>query len=170
MKRILFFLYGFFILITACHQTKFNNPVPTKDIKTEPSKVSQNIMETQGFKLLEQKCFVCHLPVPHPSQRDKMTAPPLFRVQAHYKARFPEKEAFQAAIKDWLKKPEEKKVRMPGARNKFGIMPYIPLTEEESNLISEILYEFDFATHYELPSQTHRHFTGKGHLHGKRNH
>ena len=139
MKNTFFFVL-LLILFSNCENRK---PKNTNEPVTK-NKLTQNLKQRKGFELMQQKCFICHFPVPDPAKTDQMIAPPMVRVQEHYKPAYPEKEAFVDAIKAWVAKPSEDKVMMPGAVRKFKIMPYMAYQEEDIQLIAETLYDFDF--------------------------
>lgn len=108
------------------------------DLKEETKEISK------GFKLMEEKCFVCHFAKPDPSRRSEMIAPPMLRVQEHYKPNYKTKEEFVAAIKTWVNNPQEENTLMPGAIRKFKVMPKLVFEEEDLNLIAEALFEAEF--------------------------
>ena len=142
MKKIFFISLLLLVATTSCKDKK------TTEKKVSETAIAQNIKQSEGYKLMEQKCFICHFPVPDGSRRDEMVAPPMLRVQEHYKPTYPNKVDFVNAIKEWLKDPTEEKIKMPGAARKFGIMPYLPYPEEEVQLIAETLFEIDFGTDF----------------------
>lgn len=63
-------------------------------------------------------------------------------VKSHY-ADLNEKE-FVAAIASWVKKPDAKKSRMPGAVNRFGMMPPLPYPDKELEAIAGYLFQTKF--------------------------
>jgi hypothetical protein len=73
-----------------------------------------------------------------------MIAPPMLRIQEHYKPNYPNKAEFVTAIKTWVNNPSEDKVMMPGAVRKFNLMPKITITDADLQLIAETLYTIDF--------------------------
>ena len=149
MKNTFFFVL-LLILFSNCENRK---PKNTNEPVTK-NKLTQDLKQRKGFELMQQKCFICHFPVPDPAKTDQMIAPPMVRVQEHYKPAYPEKEAFVAAIKAWVAKPSEEKLMMPGAVRKFKIMPYMAYPEEEIQLIAETLYDFDFSK--DFPKNKHK--------------
>jgi len=128
------------VATTSCENKKKPQQVIKKVI--EVSDIN-NIQESEGYKLMEQKCFVCHFPVPNPEKKEEMIAPPMLRIQEHYKPAYPNKEDFINAIKSWVKEPTEEKIQMPGAARKFEIMPYLSYSDTDITLIAEALYEID---------------------------
>ena len=145
MKKIIIISMLLLVFTTSCDNKK--KPA-TKIKQTEEVAAKNSIQESQGYKLMEQKCFICHFPVPDKSRKDEMIAPPMLRVQEHYKPAYPKKEDFIAAIKSWVKEPTEDKIQMPGASRKFKVMPYLPYTDKDISLIAETLFDIDFGTDF----------------------
>lgn len=152
MKKVIFISIFLLVAATSCKDTK-----KTTKKKVSETAITQNIQQSEGYKLMEQKCFICHFPVPDGSRRDEMIAPPMLRVQEHYKPAYPNKPDFVTAITAWVKNPTEEKIQMPGAARKFKVMPYLPYTDEEIKQIAETLFEIDFSAD----------FKDKGHGQGK---
>ena len=140
MKKIFYILIAsIFFFSTSC--TKEKKTVVKKEIAVN---TDQLIYQSKGYKLMEQKCFICHFPKSDPSKRDQMIAPPMLRVQEHYKPSYSKKEDFVNAIRTWVANPTEDKVQMPGAVRKFNIMPKLAYADEDVKLIAETLYDIDF--------------------------
>jgi len=108
-------------------------------VKKEAKQVSN-----KGYELMKTNCFVCHMEKPDPSKRGQMIAPPMLRVQEHYKPSYPKKDEFVKAIKTWVNNPSEDKVMMPGAVRKFNLMPKLAVADADLQLIAETLYSIDF--------------------------
>lgn len=143
MKKIVFFGI-LLLLLTNCERKQ--PQAGNKTLQKEP--IAQDLSQSKGYKLMQQKCFICHFPVPDPARKSEMIAPPMLRVQEHYKPADPDKKEFVAAIKAWVKQPSEDKIQMPGAARKFKIMPYLNYPEDEIQLIAETLYDVDFGTDF----------------------
>jgi len=127
--------------LTACNKK-------AKEVK-ETANVVEAVQTTKtnlsdGYNLMKQNCFVCHMEKPDPSKRGQMIAPPMLRVQEHYKPSYPNKKEFVNAIITWVKNPSEDKVMMPGAVRKFNLMPKIEIKDADLKLIAETLYDIDF--------------------------
>ncbi len=99
---------------------------------------------SDGYKLMEQKCFICHFAKPDPSKRNSMIAPPMVRVQQHYKPTYPQKKDFINAISNWVKNPTKEKTLMPGAVRKFDVMPHLGYSDNEIKKIAATLFDIDF--------------------------
>jgi hypothetical protein len=59
----------------------------------------------------------------------------------HVKGIYPEREAFVKRIVDWVDNPNPKDVLMPGAVQRFGIMPKLGYPREDVRKIAEFLYD-----------------------------
>ena len=127
-------------LFYACNTNKLKVPKQSKKQITEQSQVS--VTDTKGYKLMQQKCFICHLEKPNPELRDKMLAPPMSRVKEHYK--FSDKKEFVDAIVSFVSNPTTDKALMPGAVRKFNLMPKLGYNKADIKLIAETLYDVDF--------------------------
>jgi len=103
-----------------------------------------NINRSEGYELMVQKCFICHFEKPDPSKKESMIAPPMIRIQEHYKPSYPTKDKFTEAIIDWVNNPSEKNTLMPGAIRKFNLMPNLHYGDQDLLLISEALFATDF--------------------------
>jgi len=117
----------------------------------------------QGYTLLKQRCFICHMEKPDPSKKSQMIAPPMVRVQQHYKPAYPSKEAFVKAVTDYVNNPDKNHTLMPGAVKRFNVMPKIVYDSNELRLIAETLYDYDF----NVNSNGTVHGGGMGMGHGK---
>ena len=138
------------ILISALALTTFISCDTQKEKKVaENTQTTETVTKTpkvseKGYALMKQNCFVCHMEKPAPSKRGQMIAPPMLRVQEHYKPNYPNKEEFVQAIKTWVNNPTEDKVMMPGAVRKFNLMPKLAVADADLQLIAETLYSIDF--------------------------
>ncbi len=120
-------------------------------IATVCSASAQDTLETalansEGYTLMSQKCYICHFPKPDPAKMNQMIAPPMLRIQEHYKPVYTNKEDFIAAMIDFVNQPSEEKALMPGAIKKFQLMPKLIYDEKELYLIAETLFDIDFGT------------------------
>ena len=150
MKKIIL-LFSVLYLFSACNNTqkKTQESVSGEAVKTtqETAKINNNIStEQDGYTLMKQFCFTCHMEKPDPSKRDQMIAPPMVNVQEHYKSTYPDKEEFIQAIVSWANKPDESKVLMPGAARKFNLMPPLPIGDDKLKAIAKALFENDLGT------------------------
>ena len=105
----------------------------------------------EGEAVFTRVCFACHYATkPEPT----MAAPPIFAAKNHY-ADLTERAEFVAAIAAFVRNPTEAAARMPGALDRFGLMPPQEITEAEAIAVAEYLYATDFTlpdwykVHYE---------------------
>ncbi len=143
MKNVLLSLtvlamFGF----TSCNQKKKEVKTTTETSKKEIAQETK--VSSKGYELMKTNCFVCHMEKPDPSKQGQMLAPPMMRVQEHYKPSYPNKDEFITAIKTWVSNPSEDKVMMPGAVRKFNLMPKLAVADADLQLIAETLYAIDF--------------------------
>lgn len=128
----------------------------SQKIKSE-SVSADTVISHPGKILIEQNCYSCHNPEMTGQER---LAPPIQMVKMHYMRDFESKDAFVDAIAEWVSEPNEDKSIMPGALNRFGLMPPYSISDDEVRLIADYLYETD------LPAVRGH---GNGHMrHGRR--
>ncbi len=140
----------FFIsLFTACNTNTRNEYLAIAENTQNPElEIHQ---EHPGKKLMENNCYVCHNPK---TSEESMMAPPMIAVKMHYISQDTSKEDFINAMVGWAKKPSEEKSKMPGAINKFGLMPYQFFPEETIKQIADYMFDNEieepawFESHY----------------------
>jgi hypothetical protein len=152
MKKTVYTSLFIALVLMGC-KDKEKPTIEPKSETTDKTVVTE-VGKSKGYQLMVQKCFVCHFPTPNREKKEQMIAPPMLRVQEHYKPAYPNKENFIAAIKSWVKEPTEEKIQMPGASRKFKIMPYMDYSDEDIRLIAETLYDVDFGS---TPKGQHKH-------------
>lgn len=115
------------------------------------SAAETDALVAEGEAVFTRVCFVCHNATkPNPD----MVAPPIFAAKNHY-AGFAVREDFVAAVSAFLLDPREETAQMPGAVDKFGLMPPPEVTQAEARAVAEYLYATDFSlpdwykAHYE---------------------
>ena len=140
MKKTSIFTLILSITLFSCSSDEKSSQ---KDETTEPI-VKENITESKGYKLMEEKCFTCHFAKPDPSKKSEMIAPPMLRVQEHYKPNYNTKAAFVTAISEWVNNPQEENTLMPGAIRKFNVMPKLAYDKADLDLIAETLFDIEF--------------------------
>lgn len=139
-KSLYIILIALSIASCASDNTKEKESSNEEDVQLETA----DIYNSEGYMQMKQKCFICHFEKPDPSKRDSMLAPPMLRVQEHYKPSYPNKNEFIQVITEWVKNPSEANTLMPGAVRKFKLMPKLPYEDEDLKLIIETLYDIDF--------------------------
>ena len=105
----------------------------------EDTQVNTTTSNLDGKTLMENNCYSCH----NTQGTDNMLAPPMQRVKDHYLDENTTKNDFIQSIVDWCENPTEEKSRMPGARNKFGLMPKQEFDSDEVRAIADYLYDND---------------------------
>lgn len=85
------------------------------------------------------RCLICHGNAQKGQQR---LAPPMAMVKRHYQSL--NKQEFEQAVLAWVKSPDPKKSRMPGAIRRFKLMPAFPIPDEEMKKIARYIYQTDF--------------------------
>ncbi len=140
---LLIILFSFSVFIQC------NNPPSKKEATAAANGENRSIpvqttYSAKGYALMKQKCFICHFPTPDPARRNQMIAPPMVRVQEHYKPAYPGRKAFVEAVMNYVKNPSQDKSLMPGAVSRFKLMPKLMYNDDELRLIAETLYAIDF--------------------------
>lgn len=126
-----------------------------------PQESPLTAIETGKLKF-EQTCIACH----KYERSDSMIAPPAFALQMHYANQYGSDEAaFRQAIVTWVKAPDPQKSLMPGAIQKFKIMPPFPLPDEDLEAIATYLFHADRNGACDMPN---RQGQGSGRGMGKR--
>jgi mono/diheme cytochrome c family protein len=104
-----------------------------------------------GLVLLEQNCYSCHSPKAEQSNR---LAPPMMAVKKHYyDAKITESE-FIAKIADFVMDPSAGNSKMPGAKNRFGLMPKLEISRDNIEKIAKYIYKNDI----ESPAWFEKHY------------
>jgi len=113
---------------------------------------SQDNIE-EGEKLFKATCNACHGVAVGGMDMDKRIAPPIAGVRKHYIDAHPDKESFVKAITSWLEKQSPEKSLMPGAIQKFKLMPPLSVPKEDAEKIAAYLY----AGNIEVPEGFKKH-------------
>jgi hypothetical protein len=137
---IILIAFGLFACNSGIKEESVNEGSETEFTENETA----DVYNTPGYELMQQKCFICHFEKPEPSKKDNMIAPPMLRIQEHYKPSYPDKDEFVKAITAWVNNPSEDKTLMPGAVRKFKLMTKLPYEDADLKLIAEVLYDIDF--------------------------
>jgi hypothetical protein len=137
------------MLISCGSETKTDNTV-SEELETE---TVSDIKTSEAYLLMQQKCFICHMEKPDPSKKGSMLAPPMMRIQAHYKPSFSDRESFVNAVSSFVTNPTEEAVLMPGAVRKFNIMTNLNYNKEEVEKIAGLLYDMDFGDFSKMHEQ-----------------
>lgn len=105
----------------------------------QPALAEESLLQ-QGAEIYRDICHVCH--DPDLSGADRI-APPIFAAVNHY-SDLSEKDDFVTAVAGYITAPNANTTRMPGAINRFGLMPAQSLTEDEARAVAAYLFETDF--------------------------
>jgi len=122
MKKYILIIAFIALNITAC-----NNKEKSKASESSNEELPKetSAIVSKGYELMKQKCFICHFEKPDPTKMAQMIAPPMLRVQEHYKPAYAEKENFVKAVMAYVNNPSQDKTLMPGAVKKFNLMPKV---------------------------------------------
>ncbi len=110
-----------------------------------PTSDSKNITEQEleeGFTLAQTYCSVCHTP---PGNSSTRIAPPFQAVKRHYISSKTSQKEFTNALLAFFKNPTVEHSKMPGAVEKFGLMPKLEIEEEKLTKIAQYLYNADLS-------------------------
>ncbi|MEZ4725112.1 MAG: DUF3365 domain-containing protein [Candidatus Kapaibacterium sp.] len=107
--------------------------------ETRDSKKNEN---RKALRIISTSCFTCHSPEREIDFKAR-TGPPIYKIRQHYMREGITKEEFIADVTSFLKEPTEEKAKMKGAIRNFGLMPRMPLPDDDIRIIAEYLYEND---------------------------
>jgi len=99
---------------------------------------SSDVNET-GEKLFKTYCSACH-GATGGMDMSKRIAPPIAGVRKHYISTYPDKDSFVMAVTSWIEKQDESQSLMPGAIQKFKIMPPISVPKKDAETIAAYIY------------------------------
>lgn len=88
----------------------------------------------------QARCLICHGDTQVGQAR---LAPPMVMVKRHYQSL--SQAEFEKAVLAWVKKPDAKKSKMPGAIRRFNLMPTFVIPDAEIKLIAQYIHQTDFA-------------------------
>ncbi|MCK4744343.1 MAG: cytochrome c [Sulfuriflexus sp.] len=108
--------------------------------------------EENGKHLMKKLCSSCHVTEGKPT-----LAPPIFAMKSHVKRAYTNRNDFVQRIIDWVEEPDAAIALMPGAVNRFGLMPKLSYKEEEVRKIAEYIYD----TKIKLPEWYQKHYKQK---------
>lgn len=146
------FLFVFFIALGFMYLNSCSNAG-----NEELSETALNASLSRGLSIMEKQCFSCHSPDAGQEQR---VAPPMIAVKRHYVDENTAVAELTTAIHDYINEPTEEKSKMPGARERFGMMPKLALSEVEVEDIARYLIH----TEIEAPGWFEEHYQKE---HGK---
>jgi hypothetical protein len=115
------------------------NKVNTKIHHEKPQLLVTNSDKNEGLLLMKSKCYVCHSVTT--KSHDAIIAPPMIAVKRHYTNKYDNKKDFVNAIVAWSVDPKEDNTLMPGAVNRFKVMPKMGFTKEDMKKIANYMYD-----------------------------
>ena len=96
----------------------------------------------RGVQVFEQNCKVCH-GVTNTTPGPRL-APPVSMVKQHYSSSYPTEKNFVAQVSSWLDSPKQVNSLMPGAVARFGVMPPLPLSDQDKSAVATYIFNADF--------------------------
>ena len=143
-------LFTIVLVLLSCKDTK---KADYMEIGESPNNdLEHSNAEHPGKKIVETQCYVCHDAT---TSEENRIAPPMIAVKRRYLMGGKTKNEFINDILAWSKKPSLEKSKMPGAVERFGVMPYLPYPDEDIRKIAEYLYDYEidqpdwFEEHYQ---------------------
>lgn len=122
--------------LSALAITGFATAPPSSPQQAQPAAAEGN---ESPAELTAALCLICHgnfVPGQGP------LAPPFVMVKSHYGSL--DEETFIKTVVSWVKEPDKQKSRMPGAINRFGIMPPLGYPDAQVETIARHIYQSDF--------------------------
>ena len=145
-RFILLTLFGAATLPLAAAEP-VNTPVATRpvDAALDEGKLSA------GFRALESACFSCHSPN---AVAENRIAPPMAAIKKHYAGATTAYADFRDQFVAFVADPSADNARMPGAVNKFGLMPKMSF---DAATIEQIAY-YVYHSALEAPGWFEQHY------------
>lgn len=146
-------ILGVILFAAGCNQTEPGHQ-NTKTVNQELKAMAI----AEGFSLLETSCFSCHSPN---ASMDSRIAPPMIAIKKHYVKENTSEEAFANDLIRFLNNPAAENSKMPGAIERFGLMPKMNFSEADIQKIAHYIYNTElekpdwFEKHYEEEKAKH---------------
>ncbi len=105
-----------------------------------PTDAATLALVERGGKLISANCYSCHST---DAPMNGRLAPPMVAVKSHYLNEESTLAAFTEELIRFVQKPSPSYSKMPGAQRRFGLMPALPLPEEELRAIAAFIYYAD---------------------------
>lgn len=149
MKRILLLstIFTFILGFSNCQRT-----AESEEVSLDEEQLAL------GFQLIESNCFTCHSPDAGMQQR---VAPPMVAVKRHYVDAELSEADFAEAMKQFVLHPDTSYSKMPGAIDRFGLMPKMDFSETQLEAIAYYIYHTEleqpgwFEKHYQEEHKKH---------------
>jgi len=136
MKSIHFILISISLLTWSCSGGADKNSISSKmqrQLQNEPH---------PGQKLIAKHCYLCHANEAPSASR---IGPPMTHVKDYYLTNYPTQEEFTEHLISFVQDPAEENSIMPGALEKFGLMPKQQFPLEALHQIADYLYNTDIS-------------------------
>jgi hypothetical protein len=104
----------------------------------QDNEVLQTKPNEETLKALMLTCYVCHNPR---VKQMNIIAPPLVGVKYHYKIKYPEKSEFVSKMVDFIMEPTLDKAILDMPVTRFGVMPDMPMEEDQVRQIVNYIYD-----------------------------
>ena len=108
-----------------------------RKIEPDLSAVPAGAIE-HGVNLMATHCHTCHRLGDF--EMDKMLAPPLWGVRAHYLSAYPEPLLFVHKMVEFIMDPHADNSLMPIEVERYGLKPPVSLSEEEIRFVVWAIY------------------------------
>lgn len=149
----LYFVLVPLLLISSCQPSKKEKDEDLKSIDKSQTLSSAEVKQARS--LMENKCYLCHDPE---SSMDARVGPPMIAIKKHYARDAQNRNEFIESMWAFVQQPKKEKVKLKGAYEKFGLMPYQPYKEKDIKLIAAYMYDYQI----EVPDWFEEHWK-KGH-------
>jgi mono/diheme cytochrome c family protein len=100
--------------------------------------ISNNETYEEGLEIFSTNCVNCHSP--RGTGKNQRVAPPIKAIKRHYLDAETSEEEFVSNLTNFLMNPKEENSRMPGALEKFGLMPNLGMTKEQYEAVAKYIY------------------------------
>ncbi|MCB0762110.1 MAG: DUF3365 domain-containing protein [Flavobacteriales bacterium] len=130
LTRIFLLLAASMAVLVACN----DQPQSTSDAPVEPAQLAE------AGRLIQMYCVSCH--APHGNSEDRI-APPMLAIKNHYYENGMSREDFVKSFTEFVLNPTEETSKMPGALEKFGLMPKLGMEQTQLETIAGALFDQD---------------------------
>lgn len=133
---------NYLISILAIIVLIFTTVACDKSDANDESQLSKKAENRKALRIISTACFTCHSPEREIDHKAR-TGPPIYKIRPHYMRDGITRDEFVTEVSSFLKEPTEAKAKMKGAIRNFGLMPRMPLPDEDIRIIAEYLYDND---------------------------
>lgn len=132
-----FFRYLTAIVLVSAFFSCGSTDAPTFAPPTDEATLA---MIARGESLIATNCYSCHSTDAPMSAR---LAPPMAGVRSHYLTETSSLAEFTEELVRFVHQPDEAYSKMPGAVRRFGLMPALPLPDDELEAIAAFIFYSD---------------------------